>query len=90
MSIKNPLTPSWIEPATFLFIAQHLNHCAVSKCHILLKELVQLISLFFFMAQQTPLDYGLLIIKALRSHSSTPHSMGLLCTTDRPDAETSI
>jgi len=27
MSMKNPLTPAWIEPATFRFVAQHLNHC---------------------------------------------------------------
>ena len=25
---KIPMTPSVIEPATFLFVAQHLNHCA--------------------------------------------------------------
>ena len=28
MSMKNPLTPAGIEPATFQFVAQHLNHCA--------------------------------------------------------------
>jgi len=27
MSMKNPLTPGGIEPATFRFVAQHLNHC---------------------------------------------------------------
>jgi len=27
MSMKNPLTPAGIEPATFRFVAQHLNHC---------------------------------------------------------------
>ena len=27
MSMKNPLTRAWIEPATFRFVAQHLNHC---------------------------------------------------------------
>jgi len=26
MSMKNPLTPAGIEPATFRFVAQHLNH----------------------------------------------------------------
>jgi len=30
MSIKNPLTPAGIEPATFRFVAQHLNHCATA------------------------------------------------------------
>ena len=28
--MKNPLTPAGIEPATFRFVAQHLNHCATS------------------------------------------------------------
>jgi len=26
--MKNPLTPAGIEPATYGFVAQHLNHCA--------------------------------------------------------------
>ena len=30
MSMKNPLTPSGIEPATFRFVAQHFNHRATS------------------------------------------------------------
>jgi len=29
------------------------------------------------------------IIEALRSHSDTPHAVGLLCTSDQPVAETS-
>ena len=28
--MKNPLTPAGIEPATFEFVAQHLNHCAIA------------------------------------------------------------
>ena len=28
--MKNPLTPAWIEPATFRFVAQHLKHCATA------------------------------------------------------------
>jgi len=28
--MKNPLTPTWIEPATFRIVAQHLNHCATA------------------------------------------------------------
>jgi len=31
MSMKNPLTLAGIEPATFRFVAQHLNHCATAK-----------------------------------------------------------
>jgi len=27
MLMKNPLTLAGIEPATFRFVAQHLNHC---------------------------------------------------------------
>ena len=30
MSIKNPLTPSGIEPATFRFVTQRLNHCVTA------------------------------------------------------------
>jgi len=30
MSMKNPLTPPGIEPATFRFVAQYLNHCATA------------------------------------------------------------
>jgi len=30
MSIKNPMTPAGIEPATFRFVAQNLNHCATA------------------------------------------------------------
>jgi hypothetical protein len=32
---------------------------------------------------------GLLNVEASRSHSDTPHSVGLLWTSDQPDAETS-
>jgi len=28
--MKNPLTPAGTEPATFRFVAQHLNHCATA------------------------------------------------------------
>jgi len=30
MSVKNPLTLAGIKPATFRFVAQHLNHCATA------------------------------------------------------------
>ena len=41
------------------------------------------------MAQEPLMVGGLLIIKALRWHSNTPHSVGLLWTSDQPVAETS-
>jgi len=30
MSMKNPLTPAGIEPATLRFVVQHTNHCATA------------------------------------------------------------
>ena len=30
MSMKNPMTLAGIEPATFRFVTQHLNHCATA------------------------------------------------------------
>jgi hypothetical protein len=48
------------------------------------------ISVFiFFMAQQPLVGQGLLVTEASRSHSDTPHSVGLLWTRDQSDAETS-
>ena len=48
------------------------------------------VSLFFScMAQQPLVGQGLLIIEDSRSHSDTPHSLGLLWTSDQLDAETS-
>jgi hypothetical protein len=41
------------------------------------------------MAQQPLVSQGFLITEASRSHSDTPHSVGLLWTSDQPNAETS-
>jgi hypothetical protein len=41
------------------------------------------------MAQQPLVDQGLLMVEASRSHADTPHSVGLLWTSDQPDEETS-
>jgi hypothetical protein len=46
-------------------------------------------SRFFPMAQQPLVGQGLLIIEASRSHSDTPHSVGLLWMSEKPEAETS-
>ena len=47
------------------------------------------LQIFFPTARQPPVGQGLLIIKSSRSHSDTPHSVGLLWTSDQPDAEVS-
>ena len=44
--------------------------------------------LIFTMAQHPPVSQGFLIFEELRSHSETQHSVGLLRTSDQPDAET--
>jgi len=40
------------------------------------------------MAQQLLVGQGVLIIEASRLHSDTPFSVGLLWTSDQPDAQT--
>jgi len=40
------------------------------------------------MAQQPPVGHGL-IIETSRSYSDTPQSVGLPCTSDQPDRDTS-
>ena len=44
---------------------------------------------FVSMAQQPLVGLGFIIIKTSRSHPDTPQSLGLLWTSDQPDAETS-
>jgi len=44
---------------------------------------------FLPIVQKPPAGQDLLIIEALRLHWDTPHSAGLLWTSDHPDAETS-
>ena len=39
MSMKNPMTSSGIEPATFRFVAQHFNHCATRNAPLLTRNL---------------------------------------------------
>jgi hypothetical protein len=43
----------------------------------------------YFMAQQTLVGLGPLIIEASWSYSDTPHTVGLLWSSDQPDAEAS-
>jgi hypothetical protein len=38
MSMKNSLTPSGIEPATFKFVALYLNYCATALSPVVYKK----------------------------------------------------
>ena len=42
------------------------------------------------MTQEPLVSHGLLIVAALRSHSDTPHSLGLPWTSDQPDTGNSL
>ena len=44
MSLKNPLTLAGIEPATFRFVAQHLNHCATAMIIIIIIILITIVN----------------------------------------------
>jgi hypothetical protein len=46
-------------------------------------------SIFLSMVQQPKVGQDVLIIEASQSHSDTPHSVRLLCTSDQPVAGTS-
>ena len=66
----------------------HLNTLNfVDICRRLLIQRNKII-FFFCMAQQPIVGQGLLIIEASPSHSDTPHSVGLLLTSDQPVAGT--
>ena len=89
-------TVCWIPKATdthseyVILIAFHCySGCTnASQCFITC-TLSALFTLIVFMARLTPAGQGLLIIKASRSHSDTPHSVGLPWTCDRPLADPS-
>jgi len=74
------MTPVEIEPATFRFVAQHLNHCAtaVPKYKYTFRKYetsfwnVVVLSLTALMA------LGFFIVQASWSHLDTPHSLGHL------------
>jgi len=75
MSIKNPLTPAGIEPATFRFVAQHLNHCATAVPHKkqeptdinVLQWRVLTNILKIFKVQKDEINIGLNVVTALQT-----------------------
>jgi hypothetical protein len=65
-----------------------LAHSSVHTIRVMPTELKKVLSAFF-MTRQPLGGLGRVIIEASLSHSDTPHSVGLLWTSDRPVAETS-
>jgi len=53
------------------------------------EQIGQICVVFFVMTRQPLLGQTVLIIEASRSHTDTSYSVGLLWTSDQPDAETS-
>jgi GH43 family beta-xylosidase len=56
----------------------------LAKKEIVLQDIIIII---FFVVQQPLLAQGILFISASRSHTDTPHSVGVLWTSDKPEAE---
>ena len=56
------MTPSGIEPATFRFVAQHLNHCATAVPFLLLPINVNTLQRYLYRLSFLPLsvDFSLL------------------------------
>jgi len=54
-----------------------------------LNDLYTSLNIFISVAQQPIIGDGLLIVEASRSHSDTPHPLGLLRISYRPTAESS-
>jgi hypothetical protein len=75
----------YVIPFTYLILVEISR---VVTCYLYIFETISKYY-FFPVAQQSLLGQGVLVIEASRSHSDTPHSVGLLWTTDQPDAKTS-
>jgi len=70
-------------------LLRYCIYCTASKL-IILSLLNCLVSLLISpMAQKPLVGQGVLVFEASRSHSDTPQSVGLLWTSDQPDADTS-
>jgi hypothetical protein len=78
------------------FLSCHPVHQVNVTFHVCLRrqvaavfETIIIVSIRSPMAQKHLVDQSRLIIEASRSHPDTPHSVGLLWTTDKPNAENS-
>jgi hypothetical protein len=75
---------TWITPRTLPSLCPQLHQLSVNTTWRGL-----LTAPFLFLLAQQPLEgQSVPIIEASRLHSDTPHSVGLLWTGDKPDAET--
>jgi len=68
-----------------LLLCISFYHVSIIDCN---KSTSHRLQHFSPMAQQPLMGQGLLIIEASRSHSDTPHSVGLLWTSDQPVTHT--
>ena len=74
MSTKNPLTPAGIEPATFRFVAQHLNHCTTAVPYEISVSLVKYQLNILPSQTKSKLVFGMLQrFNHLYKHSSPLH-----------------
>jgi hypothetical protein len=80
--------------ALWCTVGNPLNHMLqfmIAHNHVLVTVCIACMLLIstFFTVQQLLVVHGLLITEASRSHSDASRSVGLLCKSDQPDAETS-
>jgi hypothetical protein len=103
--LKIPMNPLKIETATFLLVEQCLNQrChhgpppppVVSRmCNHITQSLKKrnlwncITCIYLFSMAQQPLVDQDLTVEASRWHSDTSHSVGIFCTGDQSDAESS-
>ena len=67
------------------------HHVKITCCVLTVFDVVQTVikTAFFFHGAPAPSGADLLTVEASRSHSHTPHTVGLLWTSDRLNVETS-
>jgi hypothetical protein len=73
---------------TTSFVSLPFSVTTSAPCLVdLTQQILLLVFQFPFFDLTAIVDQGLLIVEALRSHSDTPHSVGLLWMSDQPEAE---
>jgi len=78
--MKDPLTPAGIEPATFRFVAQHLNHCATAVPNTISKRRNFMFCcpcISIYLCNKTQID-AMFILSLFRQSTST--CFGHICS----------